>query len=71
MNCKVWWEMATTPIIPVDVANKKKKTRSNVRKPCVRFRGHIFSPIIMKLGRHICLHEISEEFENGSCRVIS
>ena len=33
--------------------------------PCVRSRGHIFSPIIMKLGQNVCL----DEFENGSCRV--
>ena len=35
---------------------------------CVRSRGHIFSPIAMKLGQNVCL-EISNEFENGSCRV--
>ena len=30
-------------------------------------RGHIFSPIIMALGQNVCLYEVSEEFENGSC----
>ena len=36
---------------------------------CVCSRGHIFSPIIMKLGQNVCLDEISDETENGSCRV--
>ena len=38
---------------------------------CVRSRGHIFSQIIMKLSQNICLDEISDEFENGSCWVKS
>ena len=36
---------------------------------CVRFRDHIFSPIIMELGQNVCLDEISDEFGNGSCLV--
>ena len=36
---------------------KKKK------KNCVRARGHIFRPIIMKHGQNVCLDEISKEFE--------
>ena len=36
---------------------------------CVSSRGHIFSPIIMKLGQNVCLDEIANEFENGSCWV--
>ena len=38
-------------------------------KPCVLSRGHIFSPITMKHGQNVCLGEISDEFENGSCWV--
>ena len=38
-------------------------------KPCVRYRGQIFSLIIMKLGQNVCLDEIFDEFKNGSCRV--
>ena len=34
--------------------------------PCVRSRGHIFSPIFMKLGQNVCLNKISDEFEIGS-----
>ena len=37
--------------------------------PCVRSRGHVFSPILMKLGQNVCLNKISEEFEIGSCGV--
>ena len=35
--------------------------------PCVRSRGHIFSWILIKLGRNVCLDEILDEFEIGSC----
>ena len=28
---------------------------------CVRSRGHIFCPIVMKLGQNVCLDEISDE----------
>ena len=48
------------------------KTRSQgqiLEKPCVRSRGHIFSPIIMNFGQNVCLDEISDKAENGSCRV--
>ena len=38
--------------------------------PCVRCRGHIFSPILMKLGQNVCLNKISDEFEIGSCGVM-
>ena len=48
------------------------KTRSLgqiLEKPCVRSRGHIFSLILMKLGQNVCLDEISDEYEIGSCGV--
>ena len=48
------------------------KTRSLVQvlgKPCVCSRGHIFSPIIMKLGQNVCIDNILDEFERGSFRV--
>ena len=35
--------------------------------PCVCSRGHIFSPILMKLGQNVCLNQISDKSENGSC----
>ena len=48
------------------------KTRSLgqiLEKTYARFRGHIFSLIITKLGQNICLDEISDESENISFRV--
>ena len=48
------------------------KTRSLgqiLEKPCVRSGGHKFSPIVMKLSQNVCLDEISDKFQNGSCRV--
>ena len=54
------------------VGNVRSKTRSVGqiigKNPCVRSRGHIFSPIIMKLGQHVCLVKISHKFENASCQ---
>ena len=35
----------------------------------IRSLGHIFSPIIMELGENVSLDKITDEFENGSCRV--
>ena len=40
-----------------------------LEKPFVPSRGHIFSPILMKLDQDVCLHEILDEFENESCRL--
>ena len=40
-----------------------------LEKPCVRSRGHIFSPILMKLGQNVCFDKISDEFEIGLCGV--
>ena len=37
--------------------------------PCVRSRGHSFGRILMKVGQDVCLDEISDEFEHGSCGV--
>ena len=50
----------------------KSKTRSLGQiseKPYVHSRGHIFNLIIMKRGQNVCLDEISDRFENGSCWV--
>ena len=50
----------------------RSKTRSLVQiseKPYVHSSGHIFSPIIMKRGQNVCLDEISDRCENGSCWV--
>ena len=50
----------------------RSETRSlgqNLENLCVCSRGHIFGPIIMKPGQNICLDEISNKFENGSCQV--
>ena len=37
-----------------------------LEKRSIRSRGLIFSPIIMKLGKNVCLDEISDELKNGS-----
>ena len=40
-----------------------------LEKPCVHSRGHNFSLIIMKLGQNVCLDEVLNKCENGSCGV--
>ena len=40
-----------------------------LEKPWVHYSGKIFSLVLMKLGHNVCLNEISDKFENGSCQV--
>ena len=55
------------------MGNVRSKTRSlgqisekkQKKKPCVRFTGHIFSSVIMKLGQNVCLNEILNNLESG------
>ena len=49
------------------VGSKTRSLGQILEKPCVRSRGHIFSPIVMKLGQNVCFDQISDEFEIGSC----
>ena len=51
------------------VGSKTRSPGQIVEKPCVRFRGHIFSPIVIKLDQHVCLPIILHKFENWSCQV--
>ena len=51
------------------VASKTRSLSQILEKPYVSSRGHISSPIFMKLGQNVCLDEIWDEFENGSCWV--
>ena len=51
------------------VGSKTRSLGQILDKSCVCSRGHIFSPIIMKLGQYVYFDEISDEFENRSCLV--
>ena len=51
------------------VGSKTRSQEQDLEKTCVCPRGHMFSPIIMKLGQNVCLDEILDEFENESCHV--
>ena len=51
------------------VGSKTRSLGLILEKPCVSPRGYIFSPIIIKLGQNVCLDEISDKIENGSCWV--
>ena len=42
-----------------------QKLGQTLEKPCLRSRGHIFSPITIKLGQRVCLYEIWVGFEIG------
>ena len=48
------------------IGSKTRSVGQIIGKPCEHSRGHIFSPIFMKLGQDDCLDEISDEFEIGS-----
>ena len=49
------------------VGSKTGSLGQILEKLCVRTIGKILSSIIMKRGQKVCLDEISDEFENGSC----
>ena len=49
------------------VGSKTRSLGQILQKPSVRSRGNIFCPILM----NVFLNNISDEFENGSCRVKS
>ena len=52
------------------VGSKTRSLSKILEKLCVRCRGHISRPMIMKLDhQNVCLDKISDEFENGSCLV--
>ena len=51
------------------VGSKTRSLGQILEKPCVRARGYIFSPIIMKYGQDVCFDKIWDEIENGSCLV--
>ena len=51
------------------VGLKTRSLRHVLEKPCVLSKGHIFSPILMKLGQNVCIDNISDEFETGLYRV--
>ena len=43
-----------------------RKTSSSLKKLCVCFRGHVFCPIIWKVGPNLCRDDISKQIENES-----
>ena len=51
------------------VGSKTRSISEILEKPCVRYRGHIFSLIIMELSQNCCFDEILHELKNGSCWV--
>ena len=51
------------------MSGKNRSLGQLLERPCVRSRGHIFSPILMKLGQNVCLDKISDVFKIWSCRV--
>ena len=44
------------------VGSETRSLGQILEKPCVCSRGHVFSPIIMKLGQNVCLDVIMDEF---------
>ena len=44
------------------VGSKTRSPGQILEKACVRSKGHIFSPINMKLGQNVCFDKISDKF---------
>ena len=56
------------------ISHVRLKTRSLgqiLEKPCVRSRGHIFSPTFLNFGQNVCLDKISDGFEYRACSAVS
>ena len=51
------------------VRSKARSLGQILEKPCVCSRGHIFSPIVIKLGQSVYLDKSSIQFENRSCQI--
>ena len=49
------------------VGSKTRSLSQILEKPCIHYKGHIFSQISMKLGENVDLDEILDEFEDRSC----
>ena len=49
------------------VGSKSRSLGQILEKPCVCCRGHISSPILLKLGKNVCPDDILDQFENVSC----
>ena len=59
------WEVLfknRTSLKMIHVESKTRSVGQILEKPCVCYRGHIFSVMIMKLVNDVCLNEISDEF---------
>jgi len=48
------------------VGFKSRSPGQILENSCLHSRGHIFYPILMKLGRNVCLDNIKANFENES-----
>ena len=51
----------------MNIGSKTRSLGQILETSSVHSRGYIFSPILIKLSQNVCLNEILEEFENGSC----
>ena len=63
------WMISWTSSKMGHVGSKTRSLGQILEKPSVRSRGHIFSWILMKVGQDVCLDDISDKIENGSCGV--
>ena len=57
--------MSQKSLIMVIVRSKIRSLDEILEKPFVHCRGHIFGPILMKLGQNVCLIDISKVFDDG------
>ena len=51
----------------VHVGSKLSSLGQILEKPCVRYRGHIFSPTLLKFSKNVCHNDILDQFEDVVC----
>ena len=49
------------------VGSKCRSLGQILEKPCVRCRGYIFSPILLKFSKNVHPNDILDQFENVLC----
>ena len=51
------------------VVSKTRSPGQMLEKPFVGSRGHILSLKLLNVGQNVCLDDISDKSENGSCQI--
>ena len=61
--------ISQTSLIMGQMGSKSRSLGQFLEESCLHSRGHIFSPIFLKVGQNVCLDNISVKFDHGSIKV--